>query len=178
MPDRMLVGEPAEGSWDTNTGLWHGGFSGHVQFAQIVRGALQVAHERNWSKIVVCDADFAAWPFANKDVHDLLNQWSMTGRRFTIVARDFGYVQRNQHRFVQWRRQWAHIVTACVNQEVTRADFPSMLWSPEWVCQRINTEYSTGYTGSEGWRQVAVREQLDELLAKSSPAFPASVLGL
>lgn len=166
------------GNWDADTGLWQGAFAGQAQFAQMVCAALQTAHERNWSEIVVCDADFAAWPFAYKNAYDLLNQWSMTGRRFTIVARDFGHVQRNQHRFVQWRKQWAHIVTACVNQEVSDTDFPSLFWSPEWVCQRVNTEYSTGHAGSEGWRQVAVREQLDELLAKSSPAFPANVLGL
>lgn len=169
---------PVPGDWDTATGLWHGGFSGHQQFAQIVRAALQAAHEQSWSEIIVCDTDFVTWPFAERAVSELLNQWSMTGRRFTLLARNYRQVQSQQHRLVEWRRRWAHIVTAHACQQHTETDFPSVFWSPQWTCQRVHQEYSKGYAGSEGWRLTAVREQLDELLANSTPAFPASVLGL
>lgn len=169
---------PVPGDWDAATGLWHGGFSGHQQFAQVLRVALQMAHEQNWSEIIVCDTDFATWPLAERAVSELLHQWSMTGRRFTLLARDYRQIQSQQHRFVEWRRRWAHIVTAHACQQRTETDFPSVFWSPQWACQRVHQEYSKGYAGSEGWRLIALREQLDELLAKSTPAFPATVLGL
>jgi hypothetical protein len=39
-------------------------------------------------------------------------------------------------------------------------------------------ERSHGYCGSEPERRVALRETLKEWLQKSSPAFPATTLGL
>lgn len=169
---------PVSGSWCEATGLWQGRFSGHAQFAELVRTALRAAIERNWSEITVCDADFAAWPFAYRDTHELLQQWSQTGRRFTILAHGYRHIEQNQHRFVQWRRRWSHIIEARSLAQLPAADFPSLMLTPEWVCRRTQTEFSIGHAGDERWRRVAVREQLQELLAQSAPAWPATTLGL
>jgi hypothetical protein len=44
--------------------------------------------------------------------------------------------------------------------------------------ERRDLERCTGYTGAEPDRRVQLREKLNEWLAKSTPAFPATTLGL
>jgi hypothetical protein len=44
--------------------------------------------------------------------------------------------------------------------------------------ERLDIDRCNGYCGSEPERRLLLREQLAEWLAKSSPAFPSTTLGL
>jgi hypothetical protein len=85
---------------------------------------------------------------------------------------------RQHARFVQWRGVWAHIITASACPGADPLVLPSALWSPSWVLERRDLDRSNGYCGSEPDRRVAVRETLKEWLQQSTPAFPATTLGL
>lgn len=158
--------------------LLQGRIEGPTQFASVIRLAFATAAEQGWREIVMCDANFESWPLGERAVAQSLNDWAKTGRTLTMLARNYDEVTRRHARFVTWRRTWAHTVTCRANTQLAADDFPSGLWSPVWVCQKLDLVRSTGVAGFEPARRVALRERLDECLRLSSPAFAATTLGL
>jgi hypothetical protein len=94
-------------------------------------------------------------------VHDLLDRLS-----------------RNQARFVTFRQRWDHIIECRVCRQRDALDFPSVIWSPAWALRRLDLVRSTGVCSTAADRRMHIREELDALLAISSPGFPATTLGL
>jgi hypothetical protein len=155
-----------------------GRFEGPRAFQQVVREALAGAVQHGWREIVVCDASFEDWPLHEREVTDLLQQWSRTGRRFTMVAAGYDSVVRRHPRFVTWRQRWDHIIECRVCRHRDPQDFPSILWSPAWAMRRLDLVRSTGLCSSSADRRLQMREELDALLAVSGPGFPSTTLGL
>lgn len=158
--------------------LPEGSFSGLAAFAQLVRDALACAAREDWSHMVWSDADFLDWPLRERAVVDSLNAWAGSGRRLLILAHRFDEVQRHHARFVQWRNTWDHVVDCRVCKQRDVSEFPSALWSPQWVMRRLDLERSTGVSGTEPQRRVLLKEELDECKRQGSPGFPSTILGL
>lgn len=162
----------------TDTTLPLGRFEGRDTFQQLVRDALATAAREGWREIILADADFGDWPLGERAVAQALHDWSASGRRCVLLARRYDEVMRRHARFLQWRRAWSHIIDArgCPSADIL--EMPSAIWSPGWVLQRLDLERSNGYTGAEPERRLALHELLNEWLKNSSPAFPATTLGL
>ncbi|HSV45781.1 MAG TPA: hypothetical protein VLJ58_08335 [Ramlibacter sp.] len=159
-------------------GLPSGRFAGREDFRQLVRDALSSAAREGWSQIILCDASFEDWPLGERAVAQALQEWSASGRRCTLLARRYDEVVRGHARFVTWRRTWSHIIEARGCSSADPLELPSAIWSPGWVMQRLDPQRCSGFCGSEPERRLALRENLNEWLARSSPAFPATTLGL
>ncbi len=155
-----------------------GRFEGREAFIQIVRDSFSCAAQQGWQQIVVSDASFEDWPLHERAVVESLQQWSATGRRFVMLAGRYDALLRNQARFVTWRQRWDHIIDCRICRNLDQADFPSLIWSPVWALRRLDLIRSTGVCGATADRRQQVRENLDELLAASTPGFPSSTLGL
>ena len=153
-------------------------FEGREEFRQLVRDALATAAREHWREIVLSDATFEDWPLGERAVAESLQAWSANGRHMLLLARRYDGVLRQHARFVQWRGMWSHIVTACACPSADAGDLPSAIWSPHWVLERRDPAHCVGWCGSEPERRVALRESLDAWLQKSTPAFPATTLGL
>jgi hypothetical protein len=153
-------------------------FEGRGEFRQLVRDALACAAQEGWREIILSDATFEDWPLGEREVAQSLQAWSKTGRQCVLLAKSYDDVLRLHARFVHWRGVWSHIVAAHGCRSADRLDLPSAFWSPAWVMERRDIERSNGYCGSEPDRRVLLRETLNEWLRKSSPAFPATTLGL
>lgn len=95
-----------------------------------------------------------------------------------MLARSYEGVQRNQHRFVQWRGLWDHLIECRVCKHLDASEFPSVLWSPAWAMRRLDVTRSAGVAGAEPQRRVLLREELEECRRQSSPGFSATILGL
>jgi hypothetical protein len=162
----------------TSQDLPQGRFEGRVAFGNLVRSALACAAQEGWREIVLSDANFADWPLGEREVAESLQAWSASGRRITLLARRYDDVLRRHARFVKWRQTWSHIIEARGCSSADELEFPSLIWSPGWVMQRLDPDRCNGVSGSEPERRVAVKELLAEWLQKSSPAFPSSTLGL
>jgi hypothetical protein len=158
--------------------LLQGAFSGPSEFAQLVRDALAAAAREGWSEMVWSDPNFEEWPLREKVVVDSLNAWARRGRKLVLLARRYDSVQRFQPRFVTWRGMWDHLVECRVCKGLDDSEFPSALWSPQWVMQRLDLVRSTGFAGFEPRRSLLLREALDEVRRQSGPGFSASTLGL
>lgn len=155
-----------------------GRFSGRSAFVQLVRDALARAAQEGWRDIILCDASFLDWPLGERAVIDSLRAWSASGRHCTLLARRYDDVVRHHPRFVVWRQTWSHIIDARGCSSADPLELPSAIWSPGWVMQRLDPERCNGYSGAEPERRVLLRENINEWLHKSSPAFPSTTLGL
>jgi len=155
-----------------------GRFAGREAFRQLVRDALACAAREGWREIILSDPNFEDWPLGERAVTESLAAWSATGRQCTLLARRYDDVVRRHARFVTWRKTWSHIIEARACVSADPLELPSAIWSPGWVLRRLDTERSSGVTGSEPERRLLLRDNLQEWLKKSSPSFPASTLGL
>lgn len=167
---------PAEGTSAPSglPALPEGRLEGHALFVDLIRQALATAAAEGWSRIVLCDLDFADWPLGERDVVDALHAWSARGRTLQLMARDYRDLRERHPRFVQWRVTWSHLVEA----HAAQGDLPSALWSPGWTMERLDPLRSTFVASHDAARRVALREQLNQWWHKGTPAFPASTLGL
>jgi hypothetical protein len=161
-----------------DSALPEGRFSGRSEFGDLVRNAFRAAALQGWREIIICDASFDDWPLGERAVTDALGAWSRTGRKLTMIAKNYDAVVRRHPRFVTWRRTWSHIVDCRAIASGQSEHLPSAMWSPVWVFERIDVERSVGYCGREAPRRVALRESLNERLLKSAASFPATTLGL
>lgn len=160
------------------TALLDGSFDGRSAFQQLVRDALATAAREGWRSITLVDASFEDWPLGERAVVESLAAWSQTGRSFTILARRFDTLAAKHHRFVTWRGHWSHIIDARGVPSADAESFPSAIYSPGWVLRRLDPVRSKGVAGPEAQRRVLLREEINEWLGKSSPAFAATTLGL
>lgn len=163
---------------DSPDALREGRFGGRLEFADLVRQALQVAAAQGWREIIWCDPDFADWPLGERVVAQALHDWSSSGRKLTLLAANYDAVLGRHARFVTWRRAWSHLVECRKSAAASASSLPSALWSPVWVFERLDPARSTGIAGPEAARRLALRERLAEKLQRSSPAFAATTLGI
>jgi hypothetical protein len=159
-------------------GLLAGRFSGRVEFQELVREALAAAAREGWHELVLSDATFEDWPLGERAVEESLNAWARAGRRCILLAKHYDELGRRHARFVSWRKTWAHVVEAHAWRSADAQDFPSAIWSPSWAMHRLDPERSSGIATFDAQRRLQLRESLDECVRRSSPAFPASTLGL
>lgn len=163
---------------DAPDALPQGRFEGPTEFSELIRLAFAAAAAQGWRSIIICDGTFEDWPLGERAVAQSLNDWSSSGRKLTMLAKNYNEVRRRHARFVTWRRTWSHLVECRANAVISAFDMPSAFWSPVWVCQRLDLARSTGMSGTDAARRVALRERLDECLKLSSVAFAATTLGL
>lgn len=158
--------------------LLEGRFGGPGEFSALIRLAFATAAARGWREIILSDSSFDDWPLGERAVAQSLNDWSRSGRKLTMLAKSYDEVMRRHARFVTWRRTWAHIVECRSNACMSADDLPSALWSPDWVLQRLDRARCAGVAGAAPARRLMLKQRLEECLRKSSPAFPATTLGI
>lgn len=173
-----MANTEADGGTSGSSDVLKGPFSGPTAFANVVRAALARAAEEGWPTMVWSDATFEDWPLAERAVAESLQAWARGGRQLVLLARSYDAVQRNQHRFVTWRKTWDHIIECRVCKNIDASEMPSALWSPHWGMRRLDLVRSTGIADLEPGRRVLLKEELDERYRQSAPGFSASTLGL
>ena len=150
-----------------------------AEFLDAVRSALARAEEHGAREIVLVDPDFADWPLNERAVIDSLARWIDSSRRLVVIAHAFDEIARRQLRFVEWRRQWAHVVQCRNDPDLEAEQIPTLLLVPGHRCVRVFDRIH--YRGTVSNRPVDLtesRETVDALLQRSVEAFPVTTLGL
>ena len=150
-----------------------------AEFLAAVRDALTVAADAGAGEILLVDPNFADWPLNERAVIETLSRWVESRRALIVLAHSFDEMARRQLRFVEWRRQWAHVVQCRNDPELEAEQVPTLLLVPGHACVRVLDRVR--YRGTASNRPVDLtecRETIDALLQRSVEAFPVTTLGL
>ncbi|MBS7807270.1 hypothetical protein [Variovorax sp. PCZ-1] len=158
--------------------LLEGAFSGRADFQQLIRDAINTAAKEGWREMVWFDLNYEDWPLGERSVEADLQEWSATGRKLTIVAKRFDGLIAKHHRFVNWRKQWSHIIEARAVTSASDEEFPSLILAPDWAMHRLQPTLCKGVAGYGAKRRVDLRELSNEWLSLSASSFPSTTLGL
>lgn len=155
-----------------------GRIDGREAFRQCVRDALGVATGAGWTPLILCDLDFADWPLGERPLVEQLHNWSRSGHRWLMLAGRYDLIERQHPLFTEWRKRWADRIECRVVTTHEAAHMPSLLWSPHWSMQRVQRERCQAVCGTEPNRGAELRELAEAFLARSTPGFPVTTLGL
>lgn len=148
-------------------------------FHAAVRAALSRAADAGSAEIVLIDPTFADWPLGERAVVESLARWVGSQRRLTLLAFTFDELARRQLRFVEWRRQWSHVVHCRHDGELEAGQIPALLVVPDLVSVRlVDRVRYRGTASSRPLDLTQARETADALLQRSVEAFPVTPLGL
>ena len=157
----------------------HGLISSRSEFHDALRLALADVAAVGCRELFMSDADFSDWPLSEPAVLESLTQWARSHRRLTLLAQQFDDLARRHGRWVEWRRQWSHLVECRTNTELEAAKVPTMLLAPGVVMVRlVDTVRFRGRLSREAADMVQARELLDAVLQRSEETFPVTTLGL
>ena len=155
------------------------GIASRADFSGAVRAAFAAAEQGGAREILIVDPDFAEWPLNEQAVIDSLSRWIDSQRRLVVLAHRFDELARRQLRFVEWRRQWAHVVSCRHDPELDAEQIPTSMLVPGHTCVRLLDRVR--YRGTVSNRPVDLtecRQTVDALLQRSVEAFPVTTLGL
>jgi hypothetical protein len=150
-----------------------------AEFRDAVRTCLGGAADAGAREIVMIDPTFADWPLNEVSVVETFGRWAGAGRSLTLMAHRFDELPRRHVRFVEWRRNWSHVVRCRADAELEEQQIPTLLLVPGLTCLRLvdNVNYR-GTVSGQAADLMFGRETVDALLQRSSDAFPVTALGL
>lgn len=157
----------------------HGLISSRSEFYTALHRAFADAASIGCREIWLCDTDFADWPLGERAVVEQLGQWAGSQRRLTLLATTFDEVVRRHPRWVEWRRQWSHVVQCRVNTDLESGQMPTVLLAPGLISVRLSDRlHWRGRWSIEAADEVSCREQIDAVLQRSAETFPVTTTGL
>ena len=149
------------------------------EFHEALRGAFSLAASVGARELWLCDEDFADWPLGERTVVDELSQWAQSQRRLTLLAHSFDEMGRRHGRWIEWRRQWAHVVECRTNEEIEAAQMPTICLVSDIFSIRLSDPVRhRGMASHEAADALACREAIDAVSQRSIETFPATTLGL
>jgi hypothetical protein len=149
------------------------------EFHAALRNAFDEIATKGCREVWISDADFADWPLGDAQVIESLTRWAQNHRRLTVLAQHFDEVVRRHARWIEWRRQWSHIVECRANTELEAAQVPTMLLAPGVLVLRlVDNVHHRGSLSHDAADMVRSRDALDAVLQRSAETFPVTTLGL
>jgi hypothetical protein len=154
-------------------------FTTRGEFIDALRLGFTEAARVGCREIHAADPDFADWPLGEPAVLGALTRWALSHRRLTLHALDFDGLRRRHPRFVDWRRQWSHVIDCRQVEEVDVQDMPTVLLAPGALTVRLfDRAQWRGSLSVEVADAARARELVDAISQRSVDAFPATTLGL
>lgn len=150
-----------------------------LEFHDALRDAFAEVARVGCRELWLADEDFGDWPLGEAAVVDQLTQWAHSHRRLTVVARHFDEVVRRHARWVEWRRQWSHVVECRAFEDAEAGEIPTLLLATGLVSVRLfDPVHHRGALSHDPADSIRYRELIDAVSQRSVAAFPATTLGL
>lgn len=151
-----------------------------AEFDAAVHQALNHALLRRSRRMVWLDQDFAEWPLDDALLLQRLTEWmQLPQRQLVLLATRYEDMGRRHPRFVSWYRMWAHAASAFSPAEDDVADLPCVLLAERAALVHLLDPLRwRGWATEDAPQQRLWRDRIEALLQRSTPAFPATTLGL
>ncbi|HEY1130477.1 MAG TPA: hypothetical protein VGF12_13835 [Roseateles sp.] len=159
-------------------------FSSRADFERLLTDALTWAAEQGCRELYAWDANFVDWPLSSAQPLAALAAWARPGRHLHLLALQYDDIVRRHPRFVRWRRDYAHCVTArAVEPEIRLEAAPESLLvavAPEsTVTLRLFDRHLwRGEVSLDAAQRLRSLEWFDALAQRSSDSFAPTTLGL
>lgn len=159
-------------------------FAGRADFQRLLVETLAWANEQGCRELHAWDASFVDWPLSEAAALAALTAWAKHGRQLHLLALQYDDVVRRHPRFVRWRRDFAHCVTArAVEPELRLEAAPESLLlavTPEaTVSLRLFDRHLwRGELSLDAAQRLRGLEWFDALAQRSSDSFAPTTLGL
>jgi len=159
-------------------------FSSRADFQRLLIETLAWAAEQGCREVHAWDASFVDWPLSDAAALAALANWAKTGRQLHLLALQYDDVMRRHPRFVRWRRDYAHCVTARAVEPELRLEA-----APESLLLAVGGEASLtlrlfdrhlwrGEVSLDAGQRLRGLEWFDALAQRSSESFAPTTLGL
>jgi hypothetical protein len=159
-------------------------FASRADFQRLLVETLAWAAEQGCRELHAWDASFVDWPLSDANALSALTTWARHGRQLHLLAQQYDDIVRRHPRFVRWRRDFAHCVTA-------RALEPELKLqaAPESLLLAVGTEGALslrlfdrhlwrGEISLDASQRVRGLEWFDAMAQRSSDSFAPTTLGL
>ncbi|MCE4536632.1 hypothetical protein LXT12_05140 [Pelomonas sp. P7] len=159
-------------------------FASRADFQGLLVEALSWAAEAGLRELHAWDASFVDWPLSDARVLEALTAWAGPGRQLHLLALQYDDVVRRHPRFVRWRRDFAHCVTARAVEPELRLEA-----APESLLLGLGGDMSLslklfdrhlwrGELSLDAAHRQRGLEWFDALAQRSSDSFAPTTLGL
>ncbi|GAB4567691.1 MAG: hypothetical protein IV105_21645 [Rhizobacter sp.] len=149
------------------------------EFHDALRQSFALVADEGCREVFIADPTFADWPLGERAVIESLTRWAYAHRKLTVLAQSFDEFTRRHPRWVEWRRQWAHVVECRALADDDAGKLAGLFLAPGLVTLRVlDAEHYRASLSFEPGDAIRVRDNLDALLQRSEEAFPATNLGL
>jgi hypothetical protein len=159
-------------------------FAGRAEFQRLVAETLGWASEQGCRELHAWDASFVDWPLSDAGVLAGLTAWARHGRKLHLLALQYDDLARRHPRFVRWRRDYAHCVTArAIEPEVRLEAAPESLLliaggDTPLTLRLFDRHLWRGELSVDAARRVGALEWFDALAQRSCESFAPTTLGL
>ena len=150
-----------------------------TEFHDALRQSFELVATEGCREVFIADPTFADWPLGERGVIESLTRWAYAHRKLTVLAQNFDDFTRRHPRWVEWRRQWAHVVECRALADDDAGKLAGLFLAPGLVTLRVlDAEHYRASLSFDPADAIRVRDTLDALLQRSEEAFPATNLGL
>lgn len=159
-------------------------FAGRGEFQRVLQEMLAWAAEQGCRELHAWDASFVDWPLSDAQVLASLASWARAGRQLHLLALQYDDIARRHPRFVRWRRDYAHCVTArAVEPELRLEAAPESLLLAVGAAGVVTVRLFDrhlwrGEVSPEAGERLRSLEWFDAAAQRSSEAFAPTTLGL
>jgi len=150
-----------------------------IEFQDALRESFAGAAREGCRTLWLVDEDFADWPLSERSVIEDLTQWALPHRKLVLIARQFDDIVRRHARWIEWRRQWTHVVECLAFEDAEQGAIPTLLLAEDLVAMRLfDAIHHRGAVSREPSDCIRYRELVDAVSQRAVPSFPSTVLGL
>lgn len=159
-------------------------FAGRAEFQRLLVDTLAWAAAQGCRELHAWDASFVEWPLSDPRALDALAAWAKAGRQLHLLALQYDDVVRRHPRFVRWRRDYAHCVTArAVEPELRLEAAPETLLlaagaGSTLTLRLFDRHLWRGEISLDAAPRVRALEWFDAAAQRSSDSFAPTTLGL
>ncbi len=150
-----------------------------TEYHEALKEAFAFVADKGCREVFIADPRFSDWPLGERGVLESLTRWAYTHRKLTVLAESFDEFPRRHPRWVEWRRQWSHVVECRAVDEADAGQLTGLFLAPGLLTLSVldpqHYRASLSFDPADSTRR---RDALDALLQRSEEAFPVTTLGL
>jgi hypothetical protein len=153
-------------------------FSGRSDFQRHLAALLGAAEPHR--ELHAWDASFVDWPLSDPTLLAALTAWARPGRRLHLLAWQFDDLAQRHPRFVRWRRDRGHCVSArAVEPETRLDDAPEALLVVGPSSLRLfDRQLWRGELSATPAARLRAMAWIDAVTQRSAESFASTTLGL